>query len=110
MNTRWLLCAVLVALPGIPAVAQAPQTVPYDHIHLAAPDPEKAYDWYVTNLEGQAGENPGRMIFERFTGRRPLPVQLMFIKAPAALPSEGGVIDSIGFSFADVAADIAQGH
>jgi catechol 2,3-dioxygenase-like lactoylglutathione lyase family enzyme len=82
--------------------AQSPQTMPYDHIHLAASDPEKAYDWYVANLKGQAGENPGRMIFERFNGSRPLPVQLMFIKAPDALRSQGGVIESIGFSFADV--------
>ena len=30
----------------------------------------------------------------------------MFIKTPDAQPSEGGVIDSIGFSFADVAAKV----
>ena len=105
MQTRALLCSVLLALVGISSGAQAPQAVPYDHIHLAAPDPDKAYDWYVTNLGGQAGENTGRMVFEPFTSRRPLPVQLMFIKADA-LPSEGGVIDSIGFSFADVAAKV----
>jgi len=103
MRTRCLLlCSVFAALLGISGRAQVAQTVPYDHIHLAAADPEKAYDWYVANLNGQAGENPGRMIFERFPGGRPLPVQLMFIKAPDAAPSEGSVIDSIGFSFADV--------
>jgi len=101
-----LLCGVFAALLGISAKAQVPQTVPYDHIHLAAADPEKAYDWYVTNLNGQAGENAGRMIFERFSGGRPLPLQLMFIKAPDAAPSEGGVIDSIGLSFPDVAAKV----
>jgi catechol 2,3-dioxygenase-like lactoylglutathione lyase family enzyme len=106
MKTRALLCSMLLALVGISSGAQVPQDVPYDHIHLAALDPDKAYAWYVTNLDGQAGENPGRMVFEPFTGRRPLPVQLMFIKAPDALPSEGGVIDSIGFSFADVAAKV----
>jgi catechol 2,3-dioxygenase-like lactoylglutathione lyase family enzyme len=102
MSIRWLLCGLCVALAGISSAAQAPQTMPYDHIHLAASDPEKAYDWYIANLKGQAGENPGRIIFERFSGGRPLPLQLMFIKAPDALPSQGGVIDSIGFSFADV--------
>ena len=101
-----LLCSVFVALLGISGGAQAPQTVPYDHIHLAAADPEKAYDWYLTNLNGQAGENAGRMIFERFSGGRPLPLQLMFIKAPDAAPSEGSVIDSIGLSFPDVAAKV----
>ena len=45
-------------------------------------------------------------MFEPFTGRRPLPVLLMFLKVPDAKPSEGGVIDSIGFSVADVAAKV----
>jgi len=106
MKMQRLLCGVFVALLGISGGAQAPQTVPYDHIHLAAADPEKAYDWYVANLNGQPGENAGRMIFERFSGGRPLPLQLMFIKAPDAAPSEGGVIDSIGLSFPDVAAKV----
>ena len=101
-----LLCGVFVALLGISGGAQAPPTVPYDHIHLAAADPEKAYDWYLTNLNGQAGENAGRMIFERFSGGRPLPLQLMFIKAPDAAPSEGSVIDSIGLSFPDIEAKV----
>lgn len=106
MNTRLLLCCLFVALLGISGRAQVPQTVPYDHIHLAASDPEKAYEWYITNLNGQAGENPGRMVFERFIGGRPLPLQLMFIKAPDAPPSEGGVIGSLGFSFADVGSKV----
>ena len=102
MAIRLFPCALWVVFLAISAAAQSPRTMPYDHIHLAASDPEKAYDWYIANLRGQAGENPGRMIFERFGGGRPLPLQLMFIKAPDALPSHGGVIDSIGFSFADV--------
>jgi len=104
MSTRLLLSAVLFALAGISVRAQAPQTTPYDHIHLAAADPDKAYEWYLANLTGQAGENAGRMIFEPFTGHRPLPVQLMFIKAPAPDPSAGGVIESVGFSVSDAAA------
>lgn len=96
-----LLLMVAFALPG---AAQAPGGVPYDHIHLAVPDPDKAYDWYVRNLDGEAGENPGRVVFEPFAGRRPLPVQLIFLRAPGAKPSEGSVIDAIGFSVADVAA------
>lgn len=104
MKTQTLLCGLFVALLGISGGAQAPQTVPYDHIHLAAPDPEKAYDWYIANLEGRSGENPGRMVFEQFAGR-PL-LQLMFNKTPDAKPSEGSIIDSIGFSFADVAAKV----
>ena len=72
MKSLSIVCSVLVALFGISGGAQVPpvtKTVPYDHIHLAAADPDKAYDWYVTNLDGQAGENPGRMVFR--TVRRP---------------------------------------
>ena len=106
MKTRSLACSLLVALFGISGAAQVTRTIPYDHIHLAVPDPDKAYEWYVTNLDGQQGENPGRIMFEPFTGRRPLPVLLMFLKVPDAKPSDGGVIDSIGFSVADVAAKV----
>ena len=104
MNIRSLCSGIfLVAAFAAQAASQAPGGVPYDHVHLAVPDPDKAYDWYVRNLDGQAGENPGRVIFEPFAGRRPLPIQLIFLRAPDAKPSEGGVIDSIGFSVADVA-------
>ena len=106
---RRLLTAVVVltvALLGISGSGQSVRTMAYDHVHLAVPDPDKAYDWYVRNLDGEVGENPGRVMFEPFTGRRPLPVLLMFLKVPDAKPSEGGVIDSIGFSVADVAAKV----
>src|SRR5438067_1556022 len=98
------LVALALTLSAVTGSAQRRATIPYDHIHLAVPDPDKAYDWYVTNLEGQVGENPGRIMFEPFTGRRPLPVLLMFLRVPDAKPSEGSVIDSIGFSVPDVAA------
>jgi catechol 2,3-dioxygenase-like lactoylglutathione lyase family enzyme len=103
---QFALCAVGLVLLSTPARAQVRDTMPYDHIHLTASDPEKAYDWYLANLDGRAGENPGRLIFEPFTGGRSLPVQLIFIKAPDARPSEGSVIESIGFSVADVAAKV----
>src|SRR2546430_8211354 len=98
------LCVALAALVGVAGGAQVARTIPYDHIHLAVPDPDKAYGWYLKNLEGQAGESPGRVMFEPFTGKRPLPVQLIFLRAAGTKPSEGSVIDNIGFSVADVAA------
>ena len=94
----------MVALLGITGSAQSVRTMPYDHVHLAVPDPDKAYAWYVRNLDGQAGENPGRVMFEPFTGKRPLPVQLIFLRVQDARSSDGSVIDSIGFSVPDVAA------
>jgi catechol 2,3-dioxygenase-like lactoylglutathione lyase family enzyme len=99
---------LIVAVFPRQVAAQVSETVPYDHIHLAVPDPEKAYAWYAANLDGVAGENPGRLIFEPFTGRRPLPVNLMFLKRPDVAPSEGSIIESIGFSVADVDARVKR--
>jgi len=104
---RRLFTAVVVltvALLAISGSAQSVRTMAYDHVHLAVPDPDKAGEWYTRNLDGQPGENPGRVIFEPFTGKRPLPVQLIFLRAADAKPSAASVIDSIGFSVADVAA------
>ena len=98
------LFVVIAVLFGMSGSAQSARDVPYDHVHLAVPDPDKAAEWYTRNLDGQAGENPGRVMFEPFTGKRPLPVQLIFLRSADAKPSEGSVIDSIGFSVADVAA------
>ena len=44
MKTQALACALLVALFGISGAAQVTRTIPYDHIHLAVPDPDKAYE------------------------------------------------------------------
>ena len=94
----------MVALLAISGSAQTIRTMPYDHIHLAVPDPDKAYEWYLKNLDGQPGENPGRVMFEPYSGKRPLPVLVIFQRSGDAKPSEGSVIDSIAFSVPDVAA------
>jgi len=98
------LCLATITLCAGRAGAQAARSFSYDHVHLAVPDPDKAYDWYLKNLDGQPAENPGRVMFEPFAGRRPLPVQLIFLRVADPKPSDGSVIDSIGFSVADVAA------
>jgi catechol 2,3-dioxygenase-like lactoylglutathione lyase family enzyme len=106
LAVRRLLPAAIVltvALLGTIGSGQSVRMMAYDHVHLAVPDPDKAAEWYTRNLDGQAGENPGRVTFEPFTARRPLPVQLIFLRADAK-PSDGSVIDSIGFSVADIAA------
>jgi lactoylglutathione lyase len=73
------------------ASAAGQASVPYDHVHLAVADPEKAEAWYTANLNGNVGESPGRVAFEPWTNRAPLPIQFI------PKPSEGSVIDSVGF-------------
>ena len=103
MRRLWVgLLAFALAASAASAQNTPQAATPYDHLHLAAPDPDKAYAWYVSNLGGQPGENPGRVIFEAFSGHRPLPVQLIFIKSADAKPSVGGVIDNLGLSVPDV--------
>ncbi len=94
MRLMTLIIAGLLT-PAVQAGAQG--TVPYDHVHLAVPDPEKAEAWCTTNLNGNVGENPGRLAFEPWANRAPLPIQFIFLKADNVMPSEGSVIDSVGF-------------
>jgi len=95
---RILSIALVVAgLLTTAASAAGQPSVPYDHVHLAVADPEKAEAWYTANLNGNVGENPGRVAFQPWSNRAPLPIQFIFLKAEDAKPSEGSVIDSVGF-------------
>jgi catechol 2,3-dioxygenase-like lactoylglutathione lyase family enzyme len=101
MNRLLLTCTPVIATFALTVQAQTAPAIPYDHVHLSASDPDKASAWYAANLNGQQGENAGRTIFEPFTGTRPLPVELIWIKAAGAPSSESSAIDSIGFSVPD---------
>ena len=74
------------------AATAAAQT--YDHVHLAAPDPAKAVEWYRSHLGAQAGDLPDRVQFGKTI--------FAFIQAANAQPSEGSVIDHLGLSFANL--------
>lgn len=54
------MATLVVALGARTSLAQ---TLPYDHVHLAAPDPEQAVAWYRTHVNGEAGEWPERVRF-----------------------------------------------
>jgi lactoylglutathione lyase len=97
--TRYLSVS-FIALFGLAAVttsyAQTAQydlrTLPYDHVHLSVPDPEKAAAWYATNLNGVQIEGTTQVKFAD--------TLLAFRKGEGAMASAGSVIDHIGFSFA----------
>jgi catechol 2,3-dioxygenase-like lactoylglutathione lyase family enzyme len=79
----------------------AAQTFPFDHIHLNVPDPAAAANWYVKNLGAtRANEGPDRLMFGS--------TRFLFIQKADAKPSEGGAIDHIGFSFADLDAKMKE--
>jgi catechol 2,3-dioxygenase-like lactoylglutathione lyase family enzyme len=86
---------LLSTILGANAAAQT-----YDHVHLAAPEPAKAVEWYRAHLGAQAGDLPDRVQFGRTI--------FAFIQAANAQPSEGSVIDHLGFSFTNLEAKVKE--
>jgi len=79
----------------------AAQTFPYDHIHLNAPDPAAAANWYEKYFGGRRiMEAPDRLMFGS--------TRLLFLKKDDAKPSSGSAIDHLGFSFADLDAKMKE--
>jgi catechol 2,3-dioxygenase-like lactoylglutathione lyase family enzyme len=98
--TRRLLTGTLLLLTlALPTGLRA-ETYPYDHMHMAVPDPAKAVEWYVTNLGAGRGDGADRVVFGRTI--------FAFLKADSPQPSAGGAIDHVGFSVADVDATMKQ--
>jgi catechol 2,3-dioxygenase-like lactoylglutathione lyase family enzyme len=98
MKAMTAVCLALVLL-AFPHRAGG-ETYPYDHMHLAAPDPAKAVAWYIANLGAKPGDSPDRVVIGRTI--------FAFAKSEKALPSVGGVIDHVGFSVPDVDATMTS--
>lgn len=96
------LTIIVVTCP--PAAAQL--TEPFDHLHLAVPDVERARDWYIQHMDGNPGETAETVSWGKWPGDHPLPISLLFTIADGAKPSAGSAIDHIGFSFADLDAKV----
>lgn len=96
----------MVLVLTVCAPARAQLTEPFDHLHLAVSDVERARDWYIQHMGGNAGETPETVAWGKWPGDHPLPIQLLFTLSMDARPSAGSAIDHIGFSFADLAAKV----
>src|SRR5258708_1777918 len=91
-----LLSSLAVTASAASAAAQA-VTLPYDHVHLAAPDQAKAVEWYQKMFGGQTTpEGKDRLLFGK--------TRFIWMKSDTAKPSAGTTIDHIAFSFPDVSA------
>lgn len=106
MKRRLPLASAAVLLLTVCTSVRAQSTEPFDHLHLAVPDVERARDWYIQHMGGNAGETPETVAWGKWPGDHPLPVQLLFTLSPDARPSAGSVLDHIGFSFADLTAKV----
>ncbi len=78
------------------AAASAQTTLPYDHVHLAAPDQAKAVEWYQKTFGGQTTpEGKDRLLFGN--------TRFIWLKSDTAKPSDKTAIDHIAFSMPDKA-------
>jgi catechol 2,3-dioxygenase-like lactoylglutathione lyase family enzyme len=88
-----LLAAALVTT-FLAGSAAAQTTLPYDHVHLAAPDQAKAVEWYQKNFGGETTtEGKDRLLFGK--------TRFIWLKSDTAKPSAAAAIDHIAFSVAD---------
>ena len=106
LGARALVVLLTLLALTLPAAAQV--TDPFDHLHLAVPEVEQARDWYIQHMGGNAGEAADTVAWGKWPVDHPLPIQLLFLLAPAAKPSAGSAIDHIGFSFADLDVKVAE--
>jgi catechol 2,3-dioxygenase-like lactoylglutathione lyase family enzyme len=90
----FLASALLASAAGV-AGAQTRGMLPYDHIHVNEPAAEASV-WWEKNIPGgrRITESPNRIMYGA--------VRLMFLGRTSTGPSEGSVIEHLGFSVADL--------
>jgi len=98
---RLLRAALLTSLVAAGSAYVRAETVPYDHMHLAAPDQAKAVEWYQRMFGGQpTREGKDRLLFGH--------TRFIWLKSATAQPSAGSTIDHIAFSVPDVDAKMKE--
>ena len=95
-----LLMSIALVAPASRAAAQT-ATLPYDHVHLAAPDQAKAVEWYQKMFGGQTTpEGKDRLFYGK--------TRFIWLKSESAKPSAGTAIDHVGFSYPDADAKMKE--
>ncbi len=93
-HSFWLALVGLACLQT-PAQAQTGFANMVDHLHLAAPDPIKAVEWYVKHFDGKpTPEGTDRLMFGE--------TRMIIQRNEKPEPSSGSVLDHIGFSVKDL--------
>jgi catechol 2,3-dioxygenase-like lactoylglutathione lyase family enzyme len=76
------------------STAGAQTTLPYDHVHLAAPDQAMAVEWYQKNFGGETTpEGKDRLLFGK--------TRFIWMRSATAKPSADSAISHIAFSIPD---------
>ena len=96
-----ILRAVAVLAVSASIAGAQVETLMYDHVHMSVPDPQAAAQWYHDNIGGEFVDGrTDRLLFGT--------TRIMWLRGENRTPSAGGVIDHLGFSFADLTAKLAQ--
>ena len=77
------------------------ETMMYDHVHLAVPDPTAAAAWYGRHFGGEPVDGRDDRTLIGVT-------RFIFRQEANARPSEGGAVDHLGFSVADLDAKLRE--
>lgn len=98
--TTGLKLGLLLCLPALAQAAS--KTYLYDHVHMAVPEPLVAAQWYKDHIGGEFVDGrTDRLLFGT--------TRIMFLPStPETRPSEGGVVDHLGFSVPDLEAVVAK--
>ncbi len=79
------------------------ETLMYDHVHMSVPDPQASAQWFHDHIGGEFVDGrTDRLLFGT--------TRIMWLgsRGEARRPSAGGVIDHLGFSFANLSAKLAE--
>ena len=89
-----LTAIVVLAISGSELRAQT-ETLLYDHLHMAVPDPQAAAQWYRDHLGGEEVDGRDERLLFGTT-------RIIWQQSSDRRPSTGSVIDHIGFSYSDL--------
>ena len=84
-----------LVLAFIPVHASATESLTWDHIHLAFPEPHASTEWYIRYLGASARPDGMDGVFFG-------PIRFNMRKAAPVVSSAGSVIESVGLSYADL--------
>ncbi len=97
-----LRAATVLAVSASIAGAQV-ETLQYDHVHMSVPDPQASAQWFHDHIGGEfVDDRTDRLLFGT--------TRIMWLGSGGRdrRPSEGGVIDHLGFSFPNLTAKLAE--
>ena len=77
------------------------ETMMYDHVHLAVPDPAAAASWYSRHFGGDPVDGRDDRTLIGVT-------RFIFRETADAKPSQGGAVDHLGFSVVDLDAKLRE--